>query len=132
MSTTQNPSTRTPHITETFLQGDTQPVPMPMPELQGDTQPVPMPMPELENDAVPTILVGDTRGTSEDTAMLWPDDCYPPKVPFLPVPCPLTGNTFTDVTVDIGSVNIYIDNAEPVYLVPPEILETPDPIPNLV
>ena len=137
MSTTQNTSTRTPRITETLLEDDIQSVPMPMPELEGDTQPVPMPMPELENDAVqddadPVILVDDAHRTSEDTAILWPDDCYPPKVPFLPLPCPLTDNTFTDVNIDIDTLNISIDNAEPVYLVPPEILETPDSIPNLV
>ena len=149
MSTTQNTSTQTPRITETFFEDDTQPVPMlnfegdiqsvpmPMPELEGDIQSVPMPMPELENDAVqdnanPVILVGDARGTSEDTALLWPDDCYPPKIPFLPLPCPLTGNTFIDVAVDIDTLNIFLDNTESVYLGTPESFETPDPISNLI
>ena len=112
----------------------TEPVPMPMPELESDSQPVPMPMPEFEEDGIqdsaPMIAEG---GMSEMAIFIYPDDCSPLKwwSPVRPL-ADVSGDALAEVNIDIGTVNIHIDNTEPVYLVPPEFDETLDPIPEFV
>ena len=107
----------------------TEPVVMPMPELEGDSQPVVMPMPEIEGEADPMIADG---GTLEMAIFIYPDDCSPLKrSPFRPL-SDVSGDALAEVKIDIGTVNIHIDNTEPVYLVPPEFGETLDPTPEFV
>lgn len=106
---------------------DVEPVPMPMPKLEDDIQPVPMPMPEIEGDAAPV-----TVGISEQAAL---DDCDSLQCYLrnLRPYHPLAGDEFAEVNIYIDStVNIYINNADPVYLVPPGFDETPDLVPDLV
>ena len=99
----------TPKMSTRFLEGDTESVPMPMPPLERDIQSVPMPMAppedEFQNDADPRILLAKA----------------------------FTDGTQGTLDVNIhGTVNIYIDATESVFLVPPEHFETPNSIPNFV
>lgn len=86
--------------------------------------PVPMPIPDLEADADPVIVNAGTR-ISEHVALgdsfSWWHNLWPYR--------PLVGDA-AEVNINI---NVYINNADPTYMVLPEFNdETPDLIPDLV
>ena len=92
-----------------------EPIPMPMPHLEGQgLTPVPMPMP-----------ADDGTETSQGLASFIPPDGCKSQI-FRPG-CPPSSDELTEVNMNIENLNIYIDNTDPVYLVPPQIEETPAP-----
>ena len=100
---------------------------IPMPDGWGN--PAPMPTPKFDGTPVPMPTPDDWEPTdgvtvaSEKNAVVFPWGNCKWGI------CPLSSesNEVADVNVIIENFNIYIDNKEPVYLVPPEAQETPDP-----